>query len=287
VLHVSLNAELSREECWPPVIAVSGEKERFEEKLGASAATDADVVQRYMTIERDNPASILCSVAAARDNVRSIRDVVSLEVWETINQLYVWLGSDEAAEEYTGNRFGFYRQIRREAQLCLGLLRSTMLHDTPLDFIWMGVMLERAGQTARTMDLHHHLLDGRKLHAVIEVGIWLNLLRACSGFEPFMKRHRGRVSVEAAAAFLLYEPKYPRSVRFAVRDAKTRLQAIRPPNEWNLPGGEALGMLTALDGRLEDGSPGSVFPLHPQLVRLVSEIAGICDAIGRELFGRP
>ncbi|MDQ3335018.1 MAG: alpha-E domain-containing protein [Myxococcota bacterium] len=32
----------------------------------------------------------------------------------------------------------------------LGLLRSTMLHDEPLDFIWLGVLLERVSQTART-----------------------------------------------------------------------------------------------------------------------------------------
>src|SRR6185436_18700026 len=104
------------------------------------------------------------------------------------------------------HRYDFYRRVRREVQLCLGLLRSTMLHDTPLDFIWMGVLLERCGQTARALDVQHHALTSAPgQHQEVATAIWLTMLRACSGFEPFMKRHRGQVSGATVAAFLMLE----------------------------------------------------------------------------------
>ena len=45
--------------------------------------------------------------------------------------------------------------------LALGAVRSTMLHDEPLDFIWLGVLLERVSQTARILDVHYHTVAQR------------------------------------------------------------------------------------------------------------------------------
>src|SRR5262249_19302515 len=153
-----------------------------------------------------------------------------LEAWQTINELYLWMQSAEGKSAYTGSRYDFYRRIRQSTQLCLGLLRSTMLHDTPLDFIWLGVMLERVGQTARVLAVHHHALtDLPSRHPVVETALWLSLLKACSGFEPFMKRNQGRVTGSAVAAFLILEPAFPRSIRYGVHAAFDRLCSIRPP----------------------------------------------------------
>ena len=81
-----------------------------------------------------------------RENARSIREVVSLEVWEIINELYLYVNSDEGRREYEQSPWAFYRNVRKLCALVLGFTESTMLHDMPLDFIWLGVELERAGQ---------------------------------------------------------------------------------------------------------------------------------------------
>ena len=95
------------------------------------------------------------SVGAARENARSIREVISLEAWEAVNQLYHWLGSDAARGEWDEHRWEFYKHLRDGARLCLGLLEATMLHDTPLDFIQLGALLERACRP-RACAIHHH-----------------------------------------------------------------------------------------------------------------------------------
>jgi uncharacterized alpha-E superfamily protein len=301
VLHVTLtmalDAELTKAQCWLPVIIVSGEKAHFASTHEPGAEADGDLVQRYMSWSEDNMTSIRRSVSAARENARSIREVVSLEAWETVNRLYLWIESPEAREEYEVHRYGFYRRVREEVQLCLGLLRSTMLHDTPLDFIWLGVLLERVGQTARVLDVHHHAVaqyhreqapNGEPFGAKeVETAIWLSLLRACSGFEPFMKQSPGRVSGSAVAAFLILEPKFPRSIRYCIDSSYDRFCAIRPIDQHALPGAETLRRFGALHDWIRGRTAESLAAgsIHELLTHVVDETARICDGIARELFG--
>jgi uncharacterized alpha-E superfamily protein len=290
--HLALDAELTPPQCWLPVVIALGLKRQLFELHGEAAAGDGELVQRYISFDEQNGTSLRRSISAARDNARSIREVVSLEVWETVNELHLWIGGPAAAEEYASNRYGFYRRIRQLTQLCLGLTQSTMLHDTPLDFIWLGVLLERVGQTARTLDVHHHAFEldptgANGGHQVVQTALWLSLLRACSGFEPFMKASQGRVTGEAVARFLLFEPRFPRSIRHCVHAAYSRLCDIRPPESATLPGGESLTRLHSLDRwiaekALDPFDPGAV---HEVLTHAVDETAAACDGIGRELLG--
>jgi len=292
VLHVTgnlaLDAELTQSECWEPVLIVSDQREHFKDALGEGAEEDGDRVQEYMSFHEDNPVSLLRSIAAARDNARSIREVVSLEVWQTMNELYLFMSAGEGRRMFGSDRYLFYRRVRQLSSLALGLLSGTMLHDTPLDFIWLGVLLERAGQTSRTLDIHHALTPSLlSHHPVVVTALWLSLLRACSGFEPFMKRHQGRVTGETASAFLLLEPSFPRSVRFCVRSAGDHLSSIRSPALPGLPGEKAQERLRQLDERLVEMGPDALRGggIHAQLTHILREVEGVCEALGSELLG--
>jgi uncharacterized alpha-E superfamily protein len=281
---LALDTELSTKQCWQPVIIVAGEEANFVAAHGEDGASDSEVVQAYMTWTDENLTSIRRSVAAARENARSIREVVSLEAWETVNELHLWLGSAAAHAEFINHRWGFYRTVRERAQLCLGLLRSTMLHDTPLDFIWLGVMLERSGQTARILDVHHHALANLATHQVVETSLWLALLRACSGFEPFMKLLRTRVSGASISEFLIFEGRFPRSVRYCVHDAYQKLASIRPPADHTLPGGRPLERLRVLDDWLSTRTTRETQSVHDTLTHVVDELHLTADEIARDLL---
>ena len=283
---LALDGELSAHQAWGPVIIVSGQDAEFHREHGDQALEDGELVQRYVTWDHDNPVSIVCSVAGARENARSIREVIAQEVWEVINELHLWLRSSAADGDWAGHRHGFYRRVRNSSQLLLGLLRSTMLHDTPLDFIWLGMLLERTGQTARLLDVHHHALTRLSTHQVVETALWLSLLRACSGYEPFMKRYQGRVADGAVAAFLILERRFPRSIRYCVRSAYDRLCAIRPPADGHLPGGRSLEALHALDAWVDGLTPEDLGGrIHHLLTHVVDEVSSVCDKIGTELLG--
>ena len=292
---LALDAELSPQQCWGPVIITSGEQENFTQRHGEGATADGELVQQHLSFGRDCPVSLSRSVAAARENARSIREVISLEAWETVNELHLFLSGGLAREEFTELRYGFYKRVRREVQLCQGLLRSTMLQGAPLDFIWLGVLLERLGQTARILDVHHHAFTAAAksqpadAHPVVETALWLSLLRACYGFEPFMKSHRGPVGGQAVAAFLIFEQRFPRSVRHCLSSARQRLWEIRPPAELALPGLRALERLRALDGWLDEKAAGVLDPgtVHELLTQVVDETHAACAEISLDLLGSP
>jgi uncharacterized alpha-E superfamily protein len=285
---LALDAELDAPQVWRPVIVVAGEEAQFkarfaEDKDDGKAWGDGELVQRFMTWDEDNHVSLRRTVGAARWNARQVREVVSLEAWEALNELHLWLSGHQANADWNGNRDGFYRHVKQMTQLCLGLLRSTMLHDEPLDFIWLGVLLERVSQTARTLDVHHHAftqLPNR--HEVIETALWLSLLRSLSGSEPFMKRNQGKVTAETVARFLIDEPQFPRSIAYCVHSAHDRFCAIRPDADAALPGAKTAALLGALDAWVrERKGAGSI---HAVLTHVVDEMHAVCDSLAEELL---
>lgn len=294
-MSLALDAELPADGVWRPVVVVSGEEARFRERIAADddehpAWGDAEAVQRFMVWDEDNGVSLIRSVIGARWNARSIREVLSGEAWEAVNELHLWIHDPAAHEAYAHHRFDFYRHARRATQLTLGLLRSTMLHDEPLDFLWLGVLLERVSQTARMLDVHHHAFTTLpRRNELVETALWLSLLRALSGSEAYLKRSAGRISSEAVARFLISEAAFPRSIAYCVHSAYSRLCDIRPPDDHALPGGQTLERLRVLDtwvaARHGDVVIGAA--LHDLLTHVVDEVHEICGTLGRELLGVP
>jgi uncharacterized alpha-E superfamily protein len=290
--HLALDGELTSRQCWYPVVVVAGEEAAVRARFGDGIFDDGEQVQSYLVWDEETHTCLRRSVAAARENARSIRDVLSEDAWEAINELHLWLSHPGAQAEWQTQRDGFYRRIRQGTQLCLGLLRSTMLHDTVLDFMWLGVLLERVGQTARLLDVHHHAFTSAApgpAHQVVETALWMALLRACSGVEPFMKAHSGRVTADAVARFLLGEARFPRSIAYCVHSAYERLGAI-VPDAGKAPGEQSLLRLRVLDEFVRGQSAantqtGDLGPLHPLLTHVVDETAAICQSIGSELLG--
>ena len=292
----ALDAELPAAQVWRPVVVVSGEEDEFRTRIAGddddhAAWGDGEVVQRFMVWDDDNGVSLARSLVGARWNARSIREVLSLEAWEAVNEVHLWALGEHGRAIYAQHRDTFYQHVRRATQLTLGLLRSTMLHDEPLDFVWLGVLLERVSQTARMLDVHHHgftnLAHRGAGDEVVETALWLNLLRALSGSEAYLKRSAGRVSSHGVARFLVSEAAFPRSIAYCVHSAYDRLCAIRPPERHELPGGMSLEQLRVLDAWVaaRNLEPLAGAAVHDLLTHVVDEVHEICGTLGKELLG--
>jgi uncharacterized alpha-E superfamily protein len=282
--NLALDGELTPRQAWQPAVIVSGEEAAYRKARGDAAFEDGEAVQTWLAWEDRNLASIHRSVGGARENARSIREVVSLETWEAVNELHLWM-SGAGRQEWLADRHGFYRHVRQASQMALGVVHGTMLHDDAFDFIMLGVMLERSGQTARILDVHHHALSHMETHQVVEVALWLALLRACSGFEPFMKRHQGKASASTVAHFLVIDARFPRSVNHALHVAGKMLARVRA-GDADLRG-RSLTRLRSLEAWVVDEARPHIDggALHALLTRVVDETQSICEEIGRELFG--
>jgi hypothetical protein len=101
---------------------------------------ESEIVQYHMTWDRDNACSIASSLAAARENARIIREVISADMWEQINHYHLWMQSSDSRRLYDDDRNAFYNQIKRINQIIFGICEGTMSHGTAWDFFKLGIL---------------------------------------------------------------------------------------------------------------------------------------------------
>ena len=282
-----LDMDLPSLEQWYPLVLVAGEQKRFAELFPPDAANDGEVVQDYLTWDERNPASIVSSSRRARENGRTIREVISREMWETLNGFLHWLQSGVGKRMYRRDRNGFYQHVQEVSELFQGQCQSTLLYEEPLDFMRLGMYLERAGQTARILDVKHHTLGPSTggVDTPIEVAQWIALLYSCSAMEPFFKHRHGPLSGATVADFLLNESSFPRSVLHCLNRARDLISQIRDTERQDIGHHSSL-LLDRLVDHLRSNSMDLTFDrgIHKELEYIVGSTAEICDAIESDYF---
>jgi uncharacterized alpha-E superfamily protein len=285
---IVLDANAADAERWRPVIVVVGEQERFEELIGASGYHDDDGTEEYLTWSEKNPVSIRNNLYWARENARMIREVISREMWETLNTWWQWLNSRAAQKEYKKDRSQFYQRIRSLCAEFHGISHDTMLHEEPLDFMRLGMALERANQTARLMDVTHHRVassDKATLETPWQSAQWVSQLKLCAADEPYFKRNRAAPTGSVVAAFLLQDPTFPRSVRHCFERAEESLGKIEVSAERRRPTPSLLAIRSMAE-RLRSQNIVSVIEsgLHTELTHVVETTAMVCEQLHRDFF---
>jgi uncharacterized alpha-E superfamily protein len=284
-LALVLDIELPPALRWRPILAAEGEFGRFVATAGDAATADGEAVQEFLTWDPANPVAILNSVRWARENARSIRETISLEMWQALNSFWLWLASAEGRRLYARDRQSFYERVKHGCQLVHGLTHTTMLYSSPFDFMRLGALLERADQTARILGAMWQrvasLQDGFDTPSAQP--LWLAALRSCSASESFLKRGQGSLTPATVAEFLLLESAFPRAVRGCLERSAHFLDRITPGGA---PRSGAL--LAELVARLDayDVSDMIDAALLHELARLMTGNAAVCDAVRDEFFPR-
>ena len=201
MLGVNLAFQLDVELARGRALAAAGDRDRaarrtsskrFEPRTADDAEARAGVSSPGTT---ENPSSLLSSLRAARENARTIRETISLEMWETLNDLWVWL---QRARPRGGSTIATATpstlRLRNQCLLFHGVAQAARCSTrSPFEFMRLGTALERAGQTARMLDVKHHSVGDPRTtveESPAEIAQWLAILRFCSGVEPFLKRAR-------------------------------------------------------------------------------------------------
>jgi len=285
-----LDVQLEDTPRWHPLVVVAGEEKRFMGSVPKKAKDDGETVQRFLTWEPSNPSSIAASLGAARENARTIRETISLEMWETLNGLWLWFNSKEAERRYQQERFEFYREVRNQCVLFQGFALDTMLQSEAYNFMRLGSSLERAGQTARILDVKYHAMGptGNHIEMPSEVAQWQAILRSCAAIEPYFKVAHGELSGREVAEFLLFDRHFPRSVRRSLDRAWNFLQLIRPRGKTPI-GKSSAEALRGLRAELNALTMEEIMAhgLHDKLTWFVDSVIEVCDAVQLDYFQSP
>jgi uncharacterized alpha-E superfamily protein len=288
-VNVAFQLDVTRTdaELWRPLVVVTGQERDFLERTPATRLDHPETVQDYLTWNADNPSSLYSSLHAARENARTIRETISLEMWETLNDLWVWLGDRAAHRLYQSDRHSFYLRLRNGCLMYHGVAQETMLHEDPFEFMRLGTALERADQTARVLDIKYHSIGPTAVEQETprETAQWLATLRFCCGVEPFLKREDKPLSGRAVAEFLLFDRAFPRSVLHNLDRARNFLGLVRPPRPTPV-GARTHALLTQTLDRLAAMTIDEVLAegLHDVLTWIVVTTAEICDAVRADFF---
>jgi uncharacterized alpha-E superfamily protein len=228
--HLMLDLPHVQTNEWESLLHVSGDYDLYMETHEKPNARD---VMQFMTFDPLNPNSMFSCLTASRENARSVRDVVTPDLWEILNGIYLMVKSyDSDASGFFQNPFEFYRDIQNGILTFYGVAAATMFRGQNWSFYRLGNLLERADKTTRILDVRYYLL----LPSLKEVGTalddlqWSALLRSVSSMETFARKY-GPIETRAIIKYLLLDAQNPRSVLHCVREADAALRDINhtPP----------------------------------------------------------
>lgn len=265
---------------WLPLIFIVGAEKLFFDKDPNRLADETNVVT-FLVSDSAHAGSIISSLAAARENLRTTRDVVPQDAWEHINALYLF------ARDHTPTRRGRYEFLRRViygAQQINGLLAGAMNRTAAYDFLRLGHYLERADMTTRILDVRSanllastapvwrqapsptpgqrpsttHQSQNRQRRQnqdrdssatpleeqdPFESIQWMSVLKSLSAYQMYRQQVRVRVTGPDVLNFLLCNLYFPRSVAFCLHQLELCLVKL-PRN------GPPLAVLAALNDKL-------------------------------------
>lgn len=209
---------------WQPLVLTSGDQDDFARRYDSASQSN---VLRFLSFDAENPNSILSCLRAARENARSVREIISSEMWLQINTFYLMVKEASLDSRVLDAPGEFMHSVRQASHLFDGIMDATMTHNEGWHFGRLGQLLERADKTSRILDVKYYIL----LRSAEDIGTpfdeiqWAALLRSASGFEMYRKLY-GRINPRGVVEFLMLDKSFPRAVRFCLVETQVSLHAI-------------------------------------------------------------
>ena len=266
------------------IIELQSERHVFIDSLGSTVRGAKFLRKAWASYFEMVPDYCRSCLRAARENARSVREIISSEMWEQLNEFYLMVNSADAGSQ--ADPQDLFRSVRMAGHLFTGVTNATMTHNEGWHFCRLGRMLERADKTSRILDVKYFLL----LPTAADVGTtsddiqWTAVLRSASAFEMYRKSH-GRIAPDRIVHFLLFEREFPRAIQHCLVQAREAVHAISgtPVGVFRYPLERLLGELCSelAYARIEAIIAAG---LHEYLDRLQTKMNLVGNAISETFF---
>lgn len=268
-------------EYWMPIVQSTGDEKAFFE-LHKKATGQA--VTEFFVFQPENSNSIVSSIVQARENARMVRDQITVEFWEELNRLYLFVRSPEARKVWRQSPSEFFQQIKGSSLYLVGIGYATILRNEGWWFSEAGKFIERADKTSRILDVRYQSLPERgapKSISQSEAFGWQAILRSCSAWDAYKTLHGADVHPRLVAEFLLLNEDFPRSGRFCVNKLNGSLRHISGVREGRFSN-EAEKLAGRMEAELQFSTIDEIFDqsLHLYLDQFQAKL----NAVGAALF---
>ena len=172
-------------------------------------------VLRQIGVDPQTPISIVNSVRSARENAMSARDLISTELYETVNKFYHFATEYPEKKFVKTGLFDFTTHVTEMTAIIRAKIRGTLLHDSIYAIIMLGINLERAIQITRIIQAKY--LDAKM--ASEDEGDsfrnsyeWTTLLKCAESYDMMRRLYKKQPTSMRTLEFLILNPNCPRSV---------------------------------------------------------------------------
>ena len=283
VVHMLEADEGTTEEAqWKPLLNIVDALELYEERY-EDGVIGVQRVIHFLTQDRTFHSSLYNSLRLARENARVVRDRISNEMWEAVNEFWLRVEKHLAATLQPWRAAEFYAYVHREVATFFGLAQSTMMRGEAYGFTVLGSLQERADMTARILDVRYHLLlpDVSLVGSPLDYYQWGALLKSLSGFEAYRRKYQAGLRPIDVVEFAVLDPDFPRSLAYCVDTMARALERIGVA-----PDSRVDMAMRALHAHLAEVSPRAILDqgLHEYLERFLILLARLTDALQGDYF---
>jgi uncharacterized alpha-E superfamily protein len=292
-LNLMLETPILQRPSWRSLVMTTGDHEFFDKGHGDA---NAEAVAWFLIFDPAYPNSILSSLLQARDNARTVREIISREMWQELNEFYLMVKQASRVPFRLGEMGDFLRRVKMSGIHYEGVTNATLSRGEAWSFARLGRLLERADKTSRILDVKYYtLLPGTDLalsgppvpltdSAVDQAG-WGALLNSASALQMY-RQHHHVTSPSDVARFLLLNRQFPRSILYCVSEAQLSLHAVTG-TPLKSSAHRATRLLGRLQANLSYASIEDVMEqgLHLYIDGLQRSLNDVGDAIQTGFFG--
>lgn len=222
--HMAYDRGRDEDVPWAWLVALHADQERFDKLYGDASFKS---VIRFYVADMQNYGSVRFSLRAARENARALRAVIPTEMWNHLNEFYNRLLILSDAELEPIRLWRTCAQIKDGCYAQIGVVESTLYRDEGWRFFRLGLMIERADQTSRLLDVKFaQLATGVAPAERVDTTFWALVLRSAAAYQAFNRLERRGADANRVARFLLINSSHPRSVAYSVMQMRAMLQEL-------------------------------------------------------------
>ncbi|MFY0608085.1 MAG: alpha-E domain-containing protein [Cyclobacteriaceae bacterium] len=286
-INLSLDLPPGMKEQWKPLIAATGDLDYYITLYGNDFSRENAI--RFLAFDTRNQNSMISTVSAARENARTIRESISKETWEVLNELYFKVKALNSNDVWQDDgQVGCFKAVQYQLQLISGIAANTMPRNQGWYFSELGQYIERADKTSRILDVKYHFLlpSPDDVGSPLDFLHWAALLKSVSGFNVYRRTH-GKLSPRNIVKYLVLDRYFPRSILFCLMSLEDCLHEISGSKKgFSNSAEKAIGNLRA---DLEYAEIGDIFDhgLHEYLDNLQAKLNDISRLIYERYFQAP
>ena len=272
---------------WAALIQLNADTERFAERYGDNKTSAANVLNFYI-LDTENPSSIRATVRMARENARTLRPLISTEMWVQLNVFYNRMLTLTPDDISLPGLSRLCNTIKEACQVHTGIVEGTFYRDQGWYFYQIGRRLERADQTSRLLDIKYHTLlpSVDDIGSPLDISQWNALLRSAAGYHAFRRVHSRGLNPNDAAGFMIFDDAFPRSIQVSIDQIASLMTELKSRYALRA-GNNAMERLDEIQAILSTQTIERIVAggLHEFLDALQAQLIALSSDLGSAFFG--